>query len=850
MTLAARVHAQFQIHDALRVLFLFDPDGAYAGDVEAWDGDGVRCVRVEDPGFSLTYRLEMEWADERVLLYLPHTRPRSVEEYPLGDLLVANRVLHIDRLAEFMEAFGLEDRHRRVAEAYFKGELEYKNRQEVLRPVLRPERFTERNVQQGLAAYHLDATPFRTVPSEDELLAAVFVEALDGDRFDAYRQKSEERQFADFLGHLLARRFELDRLRFDVEQVREAAERLKYNLLRRTLGDVAAEDPYVHRLAIDTPTLLQQLYGLAAVWESSATLARPYPEVLDRLAPGVDETRLVAAYGADASFGYLSPTLRRARIEQGAAGVRAHPSRVRDQIVGPLRSSHDEATSALADLLWHMASFYATRSAYSTLDWTQPERFVEAYTEALYVCDTHYRHAALSFRRIRTRHPHDRELVEEAYEHFLHDYDDLFVTPLNVAWQRCLQEAIRRGESLPGDGLARFFPIYVNDAPKTAVIISDGLRYEVARELQDRLQTDRRRETEIGSLLAPLPSVTALGKASLLPHETIGWDGTGFTIDGLRTGSTKQREAVLQRVVEESRAMTYEEISALGIRAGRDLFMANPLIYVYHDRIDATGDKAATEADTPGAVEETVEELFHLVRTITNFNVYRVVITADHGFLYSERELPESQQEPFPEAEEPVLLRKNRCVVAAGVPGAEGYRFPIRRVSTVEEDWTVAVPRAVNRYQLQGSGKRYAHGGASLQEMVVPVLEVRKAREDRAVKVGVRLVARSNTITSGSLKVQLLQVDSISNDVQARTLRVGLYDDHDELVSDENDVVLQSTSSNPTDRTYSVVLTLRPEANDLNAVRCRGYDADDPTKLNPVVEQRFTIQRLFDQDDF
>jgi hypothetical protein len=286
---------------------------------------------------------------------------------------------------------------------------------------------------------------------------------------------------------------------------------------------------------------------------------------------------------------------------------------------------------------------------------------------------------------------------------------------------------------------------------------------------------------------------------------------------------------------------------------GRELFKEHPLVYIYHDRIDRYGDKADTETETPTAVRKTLEELESLIQTLNNWNVYRVIVTSDHGFLYSEL-ITEAMQEPFPEVEEPegggAVLRRNRCILAPSIKGSDGYRFPVRGVSNVDSDWVVGVPRAVNRYRLSGAGKRYAHGGASLQELVVPVVEILKSRKDKSEKVDVRLVSKRNVITSGVLKVQLTQTTSVSKQKRPRTLEVGLYDDQENLVSTEEELVFDVASSDPTERTQRLMLELKPAANDLNACRLLAYDSDDVSRLNPVIDQRFTIQRLFEQDDF
>ena len=57
------------------------------------------------------------------------------------------------------------------------------------------------------------------------------------------------------------------------------------------------------------------------------------------------------------------------------------------------------------------------------------------------------------------------------------------------------------------------------------VIISDAFRYEAAQELTTELRGKYRFEATLSSQLGVLPSYTALGMASLLPHKTLAYRG-------------------------------------------------------------------------------------------------------------------------------------------------------------------------------------------------------------------------------------------------------------------------------------------------------------------------------------
>ena len=52
-----------------------------------------------------------------------------------------------------------------------------------------------------------------------------------------------------------------------------------------------------------------------------------------------------------------------------------------------------------------------------------------------------------------------------------------------------------------------------------------------------------------------------------------------------------------------------------------------------------TGDTEKTESETVDACEKTFKELGEVVKKLASGNVHNMIITADHGFLYQDRDL-------------------------------------------------------------------------------------------------------------------------------------------------------------------------------------------------------------------
>ncbi len=69
----------------------------------------------------------------------------------------------------------------------------------------------------------------------------------------------------------------------------------------------------------------------------------------------------------------------------------------------------------------------------------------------------------------------------------------------------------------------------------------------------------------------------------------------------------------------------------------------------------------------------------------------------------------------------------------------------------LDSDLEVQIPKSIHRLRLPGAGSRFVHGGAALQEIVVPVLTVNKKRKSDTRLVNVEVLPESDKITTGQL---------------------------------------------------------------------------------------------------
>ena len=155
-----------------------------------------------------------------------------------------------------------------------------------------------------------------------------------------------------------------------------------------------------------------------------------------------------------------------------------------------------------------------------------------------------------------------------------------------------------------------------------------------------------------------------------------------------------------------------------------------------------------------------------------------------------------------------------------------------------------AVPTGTNRMAAPG-GYNFAHGGASLQELIIPVVYSSFKHDDEKQKVDFRVLFKDNRpkITSSILKITLVQLQSVSKEYKSRILSCAIYD-NGKRVSNEGIIDLNSVSPEAIKRTYELTLGITGSAGHLLDLVI--YDMED--KLNPVQSIKITNDTLIEQD--
>lgn len=265
---------------------------------------------------------------------------------------------------------------------------------------------------------------------------------------------------------------------------------------------------------------------------------------------------------------------------------------------------------------------------------------------------------------------------------------------------RRLQEAAKAAGGLP-PLLPEASGGHVGSQAGTCTVFVDGLRYDAAVQLQQRLLSLG--QASISARWTSLPSVTASGKAWCSPvsaHIAGTADDSEFeprvASDGKPLSGYNFRKLLTEHGVQPL------EKHETGDPKGQGWTEAGDLDHYGHEH----GVRLARDLGTQ------LDQVVERVTELGDAGWKRVRVVTDHGWLLMPGGLPKSEL-----AKHQTETRWGRCAVlkdsAHGTPLTFGWDWC--------KDVQVAYAPGVSSFI---AGAEYAHGGISLQECLVPVLQL------------------------------------------------------------------------------------------------------------------------------
>lgn len=794
--MSERIHAPLRRHfDEQRLVFWYDPAGEMRAAFESFDLEGVEKVEIANNEFGLKHRILRQEPERRFLLYKAGPEPALAQNWLL-DLQLASTVFKADQAAIWLAELGLplkfEDLVREHVE-FFRA----KTRVEALARRIDPEDTASRLRLKMLAVCAGAEGGLDTVV---EALLGELAEESD----DALRL-IERAGLSPFLWAQLAQAYGYAAAEPDFEDFAITLFKSAYAHGLQERGALNAE----------AALTFSRWKNDRRAGDAFATLAQRYQDLLG-IPEDLRQRDFRDLINLD-HFEEIDRHLIRCLVQGVAEQTLAAPQVVK--WTRARRASHWYRDYADIYQAIAFASSFLQALAEADLRMTSPAEGVKRYAASWYRLDQLYRKYHYHVQR-----SGQTSLLAPLSELVENHYANSFVRRLNDHWQ----DQVNRLELWEVPGFVQQRQFYRHHAAafrrrdqKVAVIISDALRYEVAEELLREIRKLNRFEAELSPMIGALPSYTQMGMAALLPHRTLAFKGDGDRVlaDGEETAGLQARARRLAtgRDGDRTRTLSAEEVINLRNEEARSLFREHDLIYIYHNRIDAVGDKRDTEERLPEAAQDAIDDLTKLARKLTSANFSNILITADHGFLYQQQPLDESSYSIAEPRGREILMRNRRFVVGRGLEPIPGMRHFTAAALGLSGDHEVLISNSNNRLRLQGSGARFVHGGASLQEIVVPVLRVGKRREEDVSQVEVQIIVPGRSlITSGQIAVTFYQTEAVSEKMQPRVLRAGIYSEDGTLISDEHELVFDFTSGNAREREVPRKFLLSREAERFN----------------------------------
>lgn len=491
----------------------------------------------------------------------------------------------------------------------------------------------------------------------------------------------------------------------------------------------------------------------------------------------------------------------------------------------------------------------------------EPANIWKQYTTDTYKMDSCYRHFHYHFGKTLISPNH---LLEDALKKCSEVveglYREWFLKELTQNWTKAIASDLNSlGYVSEINKQREFYHNYVSPNVKqnnrVFVVISDALRFEVAAELSETLSHNTKGKVTLEAMQTVFPGITKFGMAALLPGGKLSVsEKTEVSVDGNPAISTANRETILKKIHPDSVAVTYKDMINMNKTQRRELVKGKDIIYVYHNTIDAYGDKPATETKVFEACNSAVDEIKGLVNIIANdLSGINILITADHGFLYTYKPLEENQKISSQTFSGEIYELGRRYALVSPETTAD-YLLPVKTEFELQgSEIKGYAPQDIVRIKIQGGGENYVHGGISLQEMVVPVIIYKGMRSESKGYVpvqnpGLSLISNSRKVSNLIFSLDFLQKHPVGEKVQASSYTLHFTDDAGTPVSDTQTVIANKTSGNDSDRVFNVKFTLKPMQFDPKKIYhlVIANNTDMPEEIEFHIEIVFTDDFGFD----
>lgn len=268
-------------------------------------------------------------------------------------------------------------------------------------------------------------------------------------------------------------------------------------------------------------------------------------------------------------------------------------------------------------------------------------------------------------------------------------------------------------------------PKLTQSGHKVAYLMVDALRYELGVALEQQLTEDGK--AELTPALAQLPSITLVGMASLLPDagkslalKNVDGKLVPF-INGQEVKTVTQRMELIRKRYgarfQEGRLEDYVR-NRFKVEDGTELLVLRSV------EIDGHFENHPDTA--PAEIINALKRMRVAIHKLKDAGFRDVVIATDHGFFMNTHA---QAGDTCNKLSGNWLNIHERCLLGDGASDQHHYAIATDKVGIRSDMAKLAGPLTMASYK---AGMLYYHGGASLQESVVPVITLQLNAPDQA----------------------------------------------------------------------------------------------------------------------
>lgn len=785
--------------ESTRIIFWFDDKGEYEDEVAELCLDNATLHVLDGANWLYTkWLLHEQDTEGKYLVYAPFSRPSDAEN-PLADLYYYSVPYYTDRISQMSQEIGIDNRFKEHMAQY--GNF-WKNKVRIEKfKSLGIDHFNVEMIDIGLIAVLTEVKIANFEEIVRQLLltdATEYIKALDNnnllERFwqlcNKYFGYDAENPNLDDLAACMVITYAASALKTSVPTVVKS-----YVLKKR--NDVVV---FVRNI-MDNVSYWKQYDELAEKIDKSLRFTA---RISDEIKKDTGSIQLVDIFACDAFSGiddilinWCLDKLNDEILDAQIDGMNI--AQIADQRISKAFHYGEKYQNEYKAIKYA----YLMMKSVSLMEYTSDVAvLVQDYQKETYLIDSYYRWFYYAYDQIE-----ENDRFSEARVRVENIYSNTYLQKLVPKWNDGLDD-----ETVASIGLIKqedFFKHYLrayDGKDRVIVIISDALRYECAKELMSKLELDEKCDARMDAMIGVLPSVTSLGMASLLPHKELYVDAEmNVTVDGNSCGDIVSRDKVLKVQNENNIAVSFDEIYKNRGRA-KELLQEKNVVYVYHNQVDARGDKQASENEVFRACEEAIREIVELIHQLTgDVSATKYIITADHGFLYKRNKLQEFDKVSF--RKEICEYSNKRFLLTTEKVDEQGM---LSRARAYLDKLYVTTPIGADIFKVPGGGQNYVHGGSSIQEMLIPVIEVKTAKGKMKTDfVDVILTSVSRKVTNLITYFDFIQTEKVTEVMKARNVIAYFATESGEKISFDVPLVANSREDAPEKRTYHEKFTLK-----------------------------------------